>query len=314
MNHHKLCIAILGPTASGKSAFATQLAMTIKGEILSLDSTTVYKGFDLGSSKPTTEMRSQVPHHLIDILDPMDPFSAGHFVRLADSTIEEIASRNKVPILVGGTYFYLRALQHGMYETPIVLPETIEAIEKEFFEEDEFNLGSLHAALKEVDPESAAQIHPNDRYRLIRAMAVYRSGKKKMSELSPVLFSESQKSRIWMKYAITHSRHKLNQLIIDRTEQMLREGLVQETQKLLAKYPESRALKSIGYYEVVRLLQKQLTEKQLKNEIIEKTRQLAKRQLTWLKSDPELRYIDQRDLDRVHLEYNNLSFALKGSA
>lgn len=310
----QLCIAILGPTAIGKSSFAVELAKILKGEILCMDSTTVYKGLDIGSSKPTPEQKAQVPHHLLDVIAPDEPFSAGHFVRLADKTIEDILSRKRVPIIVGGTYFYLKALQHGMYVTPPVSQYVLESIDKEFFNEDDFDSGALYQAVKEVDPKSAENLHPNDRYRLIRALAVFRVSQKRMSELSPEPLSEESKNRIWMKYSLTISRHKLNQKIVERTEQMLREGLVEETRKLHEKYPDAKALKSIGYNEAVLLIQKQLTEKQIKNEIIDKTRQLAKRQMTWLRSDPEVRYIDSRDLDRVQLEFNNLSYALKGNA
>lgn len=312
--NRQLCIAILGPTAVGKSSFAVELAKVLKGEILCMDSTTVYKGLDIGSSKPTKEQKAQVQHHLLDVITPDEPFSAGHFVRLADKTIGEVIAKGRVPIIVGGTYFYLKALQHGMYVTPPVTQDVVEAIDKEFFEEDEFSSSALYEAVKKVDPKSAETLHPNDRYRLMRALAVYRVSQKRMSELTPEPLSPESKDRIWMKYAITTSRHKLNQKIIDRTEQMLREGIIEETRKLYEKYPEAKALKSIGYNEAVQLLQKKLTEKQVKNEIIDKTRQLAKRQLTWLRSDPEVRYIDERDLDRVQLEFNNLSFVLKGNA
>ncbi len=313
MLNRQLCIAILGPTAVGKSSFAVNLAKVIKGEILCMDSTTVYKGLDIGSSKPTEEQKAQVPHHLLDVINPDEPFSAGHFVRLADKTIGEVLSRKRVPIIVGGTYFYLKALQHGMYVTPPVTQDILEGIDKEFFEEDEFSSDALYQAVKAVDPKSAENLHPNDRYRLMRALAVYRVSKKRMSELEPEPLSPESKNRIWMKYAITISRHKLNQKIVERTEQMLRDGIIEETRKLHEKYPDAKALKSIGYHEAVQLITKQLTEKQVKNEIIDKTRQLAKRQLTWLRSDPEVRYIDDRDLDRVQLEYNNLSFVLKGN-
>src|SRR4051812_1031586 len=126
-----LCIAIVGPTASGKTGFAVELAEKIGGEIISMDSTAVYRGFDIGTAKPTREEQARVPHHLIDLLHPEEPFSAYHFVQHADEKISEIQSRQKVPIVVGGTYFYLRALQHGMYNATVVPAETIESIERE---------------------------------------------------------------------------------------------------------------------------------------------------------------------------------------
>lgn len=304
----KLCVALVGPTASGKSRFAMEMAQKLDGEIICVDSTTVYRGFDIGSSKPSAEDRKLVPHHLLDILNPDEPFSAFHFVEHADEKITEIQSRNKLPILVGGTYFYLRALQHGMYPSNVIPAEVIENLEREFFEDEALNTKKMHSELTERDPKSAAAIHPNDRYRLLRALAILRTSKELPSTLKPIAISENQKNRIWVKYAMILSRHALNQNIVGRTEKMLQQGLVDETTKLMGATPHARALNSIGYAESVQFLNRKLTEKQLRNEIIEKTRQLAKRQMTWLRSDPEIRFIDHRDMERVGLEIENLRF------
>lgn len=304
----KLIVAIIGPTASGKTTFAISLAQSIGGEILCVDSTTVYRGFDIGTSKPTKEERNAVPHHLVDILDPNAPFSAGDFVRLANQAIADCESRGKVPILVGGTYFYLRALQNGMNDVPEISSEVLDAIEKEFLEGESLNTVRMHAVLAQIDPKSAQSIHPNDRYRLLRALGVFRATGKPPSELRPVLSAEDGGDRYWLKYAIGLSRQTLHQAIQNRVEAMLSAGLVEETRKLIAEWPEARPLQSIGYAESVAFLKRQLTEKQLRTEIIEKTRQLAKRQITWLRSDPEIRYIDFRDIDRVKLEITNLRY------
>lgn len=308
----QLAIAILGPTASGKTKLAVQLASRLNGEIVCMDSTTVYKGLDIGSSKPSAEERAGAIHHLLDIAKPNEPFSAFHFVQLAEQTVNDIASRGKLPIIVGGTYFYLRALQFGMYELPAIANEVVEALEKEFCEDDKVNTLRMHEELKKKDPKSAETIHPNDKYRLLRALAILRTTKEIPSQLKPVPFSEAQKNRLWMKYAVTLSRHALNQAIVNRTEKMLAGGIVKETQSLLEQYPDARCLNSIGYAECKAFLNKKITEKQLRNEIIEKTRQLAKRQVTWLRSDPEVRFVDFRDHDRICLEVENLTFALNG--
>lgn len=310
--NRQLAIAILGPTASGKTKLAVQLANRLNGEIVCMDSTTVYKGLDIGSSKPSAEELAGATHHLLDIANPDEPFSAFHFVQLAEKTVNEIASRGKLPIIVGGTYFYLRALQFGMYELPNIANEVVEALEKEFCEDDKVNTLKMHAELKKKDPKAAETIHPNDKYRLLRALAILRTTKELPSQLKPVPFSEVQKNRLWIKYAVTLSRHAINQAIVNRTEKMLAAGIVKETENLLYKYPEARCLNSIGYAEAKAFIQKKITEKQLRNEIIEKTRQLAKRQVTWLRSDPEVRFIDFRDHDRVCLEVENLQFALNG--
>ncbi len=309
MKRH-LCIALIGPTASGKTTFALQLASRFPAEILCMDSTTVYRGFDIGTSKPTAPERAQAPHHLLDILDPNEPFSAFHFVQYADDLLTQIAERGKIPVVVGGTYFYMRALQNGIYPTSVISAEVIEGIEREFFDDESWNTPAMHAELKEKDPNAAKAIHPNDKYRLIRALSILRGTQDKPSELKAEPISEAQPSRLWIKYAIATPRHQLNQSIVRRTEKMLQGGLVKETAELTEKFPNARALGSIGYSEVSQFLKKQLTEKQLRNEIIEKTRQLAKRQTTWLRSDSEVRYVDFRDLDRIQKEIENLRFTL----
>jgi len=308
--HSKLVIAIVGPTASGKSGFALQLANKLKGELVCMDSATVYKGFDIGANKPSERDTAIVPHHLLDIFDPAENFSAYHFVQRAEQTILDIQARGRIPIVVGGTYFYLRALQNGMYPQSNIPAEVLDQIEAEFFEDEAINLQKMHAALAEKDPEAAKQIHPNDRYRLLRALAMIRTTKELPSQLKPVPLSEEQTKRVWLKYAMAISRHVLSANIVQRTDQMIAGGLVEETRKLRERFPTARALGSIGYAESCAFLDKKINDKQLRNEIIEKTRQLAKRQITWLRSDSEVRYIDDRDLDRVLLEVSNLRFAL----
>ncbi len=314
MSTRRLALALVGPTASGKTKIAIDIARAIGGEIICMDSTTVYRGFNIGTSKPTPDEQIAVPHHLLDILDPEDPFSAGHFVERAEACVSEIHGRGKIPIVTGGTYFYLRALQFGMYPTPVIPAEVIDSIEAEFFEEEVTNTARMHAELKSKDPAAAEKIHPNDKYRLLRALAVIRTTGELPSQLKPVPLSPNQADRLWLKYAVALSRHTLNQNIVTRTEKMLLSGLAKETENLKAEWPRARALQSIGYSECMQFLDKKLTEKQLRNEIIEKTRQLAKRQLTWVRSDAELRFIDSRDLPRVQKEVENLTHVLEGTA
>jgi tRNA dimethylallyltransferase len=310
MNKPSLCIAIVGPTASGKTKLAIELAEQVNGEIICMDSTTVYKGFDIGSSKPTSQERARVPHHLLDILSPGEPFSAHHFVDEAEKCIEAIEDKCKIPIVVGGTYFYLRALQHGMYSLPAIPADTVDNIEKEFYVDDKLQTDRMHDELKARDPLSADKIHPNDRYRLLRALAVLRTTGELPSSLKPSPASDRSASRIWLKYALALSRHSLSDRIAERTDSMLKAGLVEETRSLRQQWPTSRALGSVGYAETCQFLDQKLTEDQLRTEIIEKTRQLAKRQTTWTRSDPELRYVDTRDVARMAKELENLKFVI----
>lgn len=307
---NQIALAILGPTASGKSDFAIALAGKLHGEIIALDSTTPYKGFNIGSSKPSPSDQKKVPHHLLDVLEPDSPFSAFDFVKRADEAVTGCWNRKKLPLIVGGTYFYLKGLQNGMYSIPAVDPSIVESIENEFEEFEEASTHKMHEELTKVDPQTAAHIHANDRYRLLRALSIIRSTGKKPSSLALAPISENAKDRLWIKYALLVPRHELTQLITLRTDKMLNQGLIEETENLRKLCPTSRALQSIGYAECIRYLDKQIDHKQLRNEIIEKTRQLAKRQMTWLRSDPEVRFIDKRDLERVVLEVSNLTFVL----
>lgn len=309
----QLCVAIVGPTASGKTGLGIEYAQKVNGEILCMDSTTVYRGFDIGTSKPTAEQQQTVPHHMLDILNPDEPFSAGHFVDLAENHINEIHQRHHLPIVTGGTYFYLKALQHGMFPTPIIPGEVIDGIEAAFAEEDGINTVAMHKALAQQDPKAAEKIHPNDRYRLVRSLAILQTTGELPSALSPETPPVNE-NRIWVKYAVVVPRETLTENIRTRAEQMVELGLVDETRKLREKYPNARALGSIGYSECCQLLDGNITERQLVTEIVEKTRQLAKRQMTWLRSDAEVRFVDLGDLPRMELETANLLEVLRSQS
>lgn len=309
MPDRKLCLAILGPTASGKTGFAIQVAKKLEGEIICVDSTTVYRGFDIGTSKPTAEQQAEVPHHLLDILSPTEAFNARDFVETAKKSIEEVQNRGKLPILVGGSYFYLRALQMGMYPTGGYDDRDLETITEEFTTNEGLDGEKLHATLSALDAPTAAAIHPNDTYRLLRAVALARSGKKPSTLKAVEVLGPEW---LWVKYAMALSRKILAENILIRAKSMVRSGLVEEVRSLKEKYPEAKALGSIGYAETLRFLNKEMGEEALVQTITENTRQLLKRQMTWLRSDPEVRFIDAGDLPRVELEIANLRAVLKG--
>jgi tRNA dimethylallyltransferase len=304
-----IVLSLLGPTASGKSEFAVRLAERLDGEILNLDSTSVYRAFDVGASKPGPELLARAPHHLVDALDPAEPFSAARFVELAIAAAQGVLERGRTPIFVGGTYFYLRALQHGMYPVPEVSDAFMEQLEAEFPEDAPDASVALHAAVAAVDPTTAELRHRNDRYRLLRALAIYRVSGKPASELAPEV-PAATKDWLWLKYGMAVPRPRLHQRIAARTDAMIAGGLVEETRRIRTRWPDAPALKSIGYAEALRVLDGTLAPGALATEIVEKTRQLAKRQMTWLRSDPEIRFVDERDEERIVTEWTALGAAL----
>ncbi|MCB0405328.1 MAG: tRNA (adenosine(37)-N6)-dimethylallyltransferase MiaA [Bdellovibrionales bacterium] len=311
----KLCLAILGPTASGKSELALELAQALGGEIICLDSVTVYRHFEIGAAKPAPEDRKRVPHHLLDILDPQEEFSAFDFVKRADAALSDIHARGKLPIVVGGTYFYLRALQNGMYPSDKVPPEIVEQVESSYLDGEHWLTEKMHADLKAVDPRAAEKIHANDRYRLVRALSLWKHLGTAPSKLQPEPISEAQTERLWVKYALALPRHRLVDRVAARTHKMVDGGLLEETRGLLKRFPRARALTSVGYAEAVTHLASGSSDKKaLCNAIIEKTRQLAKRQITWIRSDPEIRFVAPGDTARMRLEFNNLKYVLNEEA
>lgn len=307
-----LCVVLLGKTASGKTNFALTLAEKINAEIILLDSVTVYKGFDIGSAKPSKDIREKIPHHLVDIVEPTENFTAGDFVKMAEESIDKIEKNGKIPLIVGGTYFYLRALENGMFDVPGTSIESIEGIEEKYLIDESLDYKKMYLDLKAKDSEAALRIHPNDHYRIIRALSIIETTGKKVSALKPLY--KSDKNRLWLKYALILPKNRLNQNIVIRTEEMIKNGLVEETRKLIEKYSNNKALNSIGYFEASQFLKNKMTEKQMLRSIIERTRQLAKRQMTWLRADPEIRFIDQNDIERVVKDIENLSYAIGGRA
>jgi len=296
-----LALAILGPTASGKSDFAMKLAEQMPAEIVCLDSLTPYKGFDIGSSKPSPADQEKVPHHLIDILEPDQEFSAFSFVESAWKAIGQILDKNKTPLIVGGTYFYFRALEKGLWENSEASPEVLEALEKLSDKE-------LHEKLVSLDSQAAQKIHPNDRYRLLRRVSIFLSGK----STPKVLKNPHSIDLQWVKYGLLLSRRILHHKIQERTRQFLEQGLLNEAKDLLEKHPDSRAFSTVGYAECKACIKGELPETKLFSTICEKTNQLAKRQMTWLRSDPDIRFANILDVERVRVEVQTLQQIFNG--
>lgn len=282
-----IAYALLGPTASGKSRLAMQLAARHPIEIVSIDSAQVYRGMDIGTAKPSPEERGAVPHHLIDLLDPTEAYSAGRFREDALRAIAEIHSRNRIPLLVGGTMLYYRALAEGMDELPPANPEIRKQIDADAAEQ---GWPAMHAELARLDPRTAARLKPGDAQRIQRALEVHRLTGKPISD-----FQNQPKSGLPFElrgFAIAaEDRSELHKRIAERFDAMLKAGLVEELAALRRKFqldPELPSMRCVGYRQAWEFLEGRTDAKALREAGIAATRQLAKRQLTWLRSLPGL--------------------------
>ncbi|MCX7664262.1 MAG: tRNA (adenosine(37)-N6)-dimethylallyltransferase MiaA [Gemmataceae bacterium] len=276
---------ISGPTASGKSNLALRLAEELNGEIISVDSMTLYRDMNIGTAKPTREEQARVPHHLIDVLDPSESAHVAWWLEQAQRVLAEIRSRGRLPIFVGGTPMYLKAMIHGLFDSP---PVDVQI--RQQLEEQAAQLGNeaFHAQLKEVDPITASRLHPNDVRRVVRALEVYRlSGKPLSAWQTQGWFDESQPAadqipKIWV---IDWPRQELHQRINQRVEAMWQAGWVEEVRQLLQreKPPSKEALQALGYSEIIAFLKGEKNFTQTIEEISAHTRQFAKRQMTWFR-------------------------------
>lgn len=282
------CIIIMGPTGVGKSALALFLARRLGGEIISADAIQVYKGLDIGTAKPSPQELMEVRHYLVDILEPNQRFSAGKFMKLALGAMGEIRERGRVPIVVGGTGLYIRALLKGLFQIP---PRNVELRER--MEElcDKKGLPYMRRMLKRIDPASYCRIGENDRQRTLRALEIYFATKKTMSQhLRENPFAEDRVPAI--KIGLILPRQELYRRINQRVERMLASGLIEEVKELLQKgySPQCHALKALGYREVIGYLKGEYPLDRLKELVQRNTRRYAKRQLTWLRKEQGLNW------------------------
>ena len=275
-------ICIAGPTASGKSAVSMALAKELPIEIINMDSATIYRGMDIGTAKPDQHEQALVPHHLIDILDPSQSYSAAQFRQDALSCAQAIRARSHLPLLVGGTMLYYKVLSEGIDD----LPQANEAIRQDIQAQAEM-LGwpALHQALKDIDPITAARLAPNDSQRIGRALEVYRATGKPLSSLFGNKIAPSVPTVL---VSLEPSdRHALHSRIEQRFDQMLEAGFVEEVQKLHARgdlHPGLPAMRCVGYRQLWDHIDGQCSLAEARTRGIAATRQLAKRQLTWLRS------------------------------
>lgn len=283
-------LVIAGPTASGKSELALRLARELDGEIVNADSMQVYRGMDIGTAKATAEERAQIPHHLIDMVDPDHPFSAADFAEAADRAIADIVSRGKQAIVVGGTGLYIRALLKGLVESPGGADEFRQALH-----EEAVRLGNaaLLERLRRVDPELAERLHPNNLPRIIRALEVHHLTGIPLSHYQREHAFSGQRYRS-LQIAIRVERGILYRRIDERVERMLAEGLLDEVRQLLAAdyTPEMKAMRAIGYKESIAHLAGAYSLDEATRLIKRETRHYAKRQLTWFNADKDILWFE----------------------
>lgn len=293
-----LLVAILGPTASGKTALSLDLAQRFDGEIVNCDSVAIYREFKIGTAKPSPEERARARHHLIDIVDPIGVFTAGDYSRAARQVLDDIASRRKLPIVVGGTGFYLRALLEGLAPGPQRsedLRDRLRALVA--------NKGSaqLHRILARLDPSAAAKIHANDVPKAIRAVEVCLTARQPMTELWKQGSEPLRGFRV-LRIGLDPPRDALYERINSRAARMFDCGLVEETRTLRAKYGDAaRPLGSLGYKQALQFLQGELTLEQAVSAAQQGHRNYAKRQMTWFRREPNVLWISGfGDEPRVH--------------
>ena len=288
MSRDPLLVAILGPTGSGKTALSIALAERFHGEIVNCDSVAIYREFEIGTAKPTAEERARAPHHLFDTVDPTSYTTAGEYARQARAVIKEISSRGALPIVVGGTGLYLRALLDGLFAGPERSEELRERLREKAAQNGPQH---LHKILTRFDSIAAQKIHPNDTPKLIRAIEVCLASRRPMSAQWQEGREPLQGFRI-LRIGLDPERPALYARINQRVVEMFEQGLIEETRRLLAKYGESaRPLSSIGYSQVLQLLKGQLTEPDAITAVQQAHRNYAKRQMTWFRREPEVNWI-----------------------
>jgi len=283
-----LLVVILGPTASGKTALSLALAEKFDGEIVNCDSVAMYREFDIGTAKPTAEERARAPHHLLDCVDPRHYITAGEYARQARQVLEEIKLRSRLPIVVGGTGLYLRALLEGLSPGPQRSEELRERLRESAARRGPDH---LHRVLSRLDRATAEKIHANDVPKLIRAIEVCMAARGKMSELWQQGRDPLQGFRI-VRLGLDPDRAALYDRINQRARQMFENGLIEEARMLLEKYgAEASPLASLGYKQAVQVLREELTREQAMQAAQQGHRNYAKRQLTWFRHEPEVTWL-----------------------
>ena len=289
MQPESLLAIVLGPTASGKTALSRALAERFDGEIVNFDSVAMYREFDIGTAKPTAAERGRTPHHLLDSIAPTSHVTAGEYSRQARQVLTEIKARGHLPILVGGTGLYLRALLEGLFPGP----ERSEKLRERLRERAESRGSSyLHRILRRLDRVAAEKIHANDTPKLIRAIEVCLASRRKMTELWQQHGRDPLRGFRILRLGLDPDRQSLYDRINRRAQQMFEAGLIEETQRLVETYGDAAGpLSSLGYKQAVQLLRGELTREQALQAVQQAHRNYAKRQMTWFRREPQVHWL-----------------------
>jgi len=302
LNHNPVII-LLGPTGVGKTGLSILLAKALDTEIISADSMQIYRFMDIGTAKPSPEELKEVKHHLINILTPNESFSAGLFKKMAVDIINKLHSKNKVPLVAGGTGLYIRTLTGGFFEGPAADWPLREKLLKE---EQQFGKGHLYKSLIKIDPVSAEKINPNDIRRIIRALEVLFKSKKPITEAH--LLSTEHLDYRFIKVGLFRERKELYTLIEQRVDAMMERGLLQETEKLMQMNPGKIPLQALGYKEILPSIKGLMGINDAVRFLKKRSRMFAKRQLTWFKKEPDIQWVDitgLTDADRIFMKVIN---------
>jgi tRNA dimethylallyltransferase len=287
-----LAILILGPTGSGKTALSLALGEHFNGEIVSCDSVAVYRGMDLGSAKPSAEEQRRLPHHLIDVANPDEPFTAGEYSRQARAAMRQIVARKHIPIVTGGTGLYLRALTMGLFPGPARQDELRARLNRSH---ERHAPGWLHNLLQRLDPASAQRIHANDTPKLIRALEVCLANKQPLSEAlssGPTPGRDPLTGFRFLRVGVNPPRQTLYERLNQRAAAMFQSGLVEETRTLLEHYGRVQALASLGYRQALAVIDGSMTVEEAIAVAQQGHRNYAKRQLTWFRREPDVHWIE----------------------
>jgi tRNA dimethylallyltransferase len=290
--------ALVGPTAVGKTAVALALAAPLGGEIVNADSLQVYRELDIGTAKPTVTERARIPHHLIDVVDPPEPYDAARYCRDGREVLASLARRGVPPLVVGGTGLYLKALLSGLFAEGQPQAPVRDRLRREL---GALGLPVLYQRLLHLDPATAARLHPHDTYRILRALEVMEATGKPLSQFIAAHRFQDRPYQV-LKLGLNLPREELHQRIEIRMEMMLEQGWLEEVQNLLDRYPPTlKPLQALGYRHLIHYLTGRWSLAEALTRLARDTRRYAKRQITWFAADPEIRWFHPDQIEAMAL-------------